>query len=269
MAHDTKNLHKAKRVKNDEFYTRYEDVEKELINYKEQLKGLWVYCPCDDYRWSNFYKYLKSNFNDFHLRHLTATNYDIGDGSYRCDFNGYEEVVTKMDGDGDFRSDECTNIMHNADIVITNPPFSLFREFLVWLNDKNFLILGAHNMCHYTVLFNLLKDEKVKIGGHKTHTLFRTPDVDDTDIGMTIWYTTLNTYQKEEYQPVNIEPGRKYDNYDAVDAKSTTIPANYDGLIGVPVSYICKPNHNYRLVDRINPMIDGKYIYKRLIIKRK
>lgn len=128
-----KNLHEAKRNKNDEFYTRYEDIEKELKHYKEYLKGKTVYCPCDDYRWSNFVKYFKDNFSTLGLKKLYASNYDIGEGAYKYSYDGKVETVMKCEGNGDFRSEECTKIMKSCDIVITNPPFSLFREFINWL----------------------------------------------------------------------------------------------------------------------------------------
>lgn len=127
------NLHQAKKAKNDEFYTQYEDIEKELVHYKDELAGKWVYCPCDDYRWSNFVKYFKDNYEELKLKHLTATNYDIGDGAYRYDYNGKEETITRLENNGDFRSEECTKIKDECDIVITNPAFSLFRDFIQWL----------------------------------------------------------------------------------------------------------------------------------------
>lgn len=257
MGHDTKNLHKAKRVKNDEFYTRYEDVEKELIKYKEQLEGLWVYCPCDDYRWSNFYKYLKSNFNNFHLRHLTATNYDIGDGSYRCDFNGYEEVVTKMDGNGDFRSDECTRIMQNADIVITNPPFSLFMEFIQWLKENDFLIIGHTNAVTYKGFFSNIKDGTVKIPVFNKILKF---DGGDVQIG---WYTTLSVPYKNDLKLTKVyspEYYPKYDNYDAIEvSKTVNIPMDYDGVMGVPITFLDKYNPNqFEIVDAREVALNDK-----------
>lgn len=130
------NLHKAKKAKNDEFYTRYEDIEKEMQHYTEHLKGKLIYCPCDDWRWSNFVKYFKDHFNDLGLKGLVATNYDIGDGAWIYEYDGTNESVNRLEGNGDFRSTECTAIKDACDIVITNPPFSLFREFVKWLfND--------------------------------------------------------------------------------------------------------------------------------------
>ena len=127
------NLHKAKKEKNDEFYTQLSDIEKEMVHYKDQLKGMWVYCPCDDYRWSNFWKYFYDNFNELQLKRLTATNYDIGEGAYKAEYDGENMTVTQLEGNGDFRSPECTKIKDECDVVITNPPFSLFREFINWM----------------------------------------------------------------------------------------------------------------------------------------
>ena len=131
-----KNLNAAKRNKNDEFYTQYEDIEKEVQHYTDFLQDKWVYCPCDDYRWSNFVKYFKDNFQKLKLKHLTATNYDIGDGAYRYDYNGIEEKITALKGNGDFRSEECTKIKDECDVIITNPPFSKFRVFVKWMEEK-------------------------------------------------------------------------------------------------------------------------------------
>lgn len=131
-----KNLIEAKKVKNDEFYTRYEDIEKEVVHYKNQLKGRIVYCPCDDYRWSNFPRYFKEHFKEYGLKMLICTNYDIGDGAWKYSYDGVNEVVDELKGNGDFRSEECTRIKDmEGVVVITNPPFSLFREFINWLKE--------------------------------------------------------------------------------------------------------------------------------------
>ena len=136
MPGNNRNLLKAKEAKNDEFYTRYSDIEKEVIHYKDQLKGRIVYCCCDDYRWSNFVKYFKDHFSEFGLKMLIATNFNIGDGAYRYDYDGEKETIEKLKGNGDFRSEECTKIKDmEGVIVITNPPFSLFREFIDWLRE--------------------------------------------------------------------------------------------------------------------------------------
>ena len=132
------HLHKAKKAKSDEFYTRYADIEKEISNYRDQLEGKWVYSPCSDYRWSNFTKYFVDNFHHYGLSHYTCTNYDLGDGAFRFDYDGENTTITPLEGNGDFRSTECTKIKDECDIVIENPPFSLWRHFIYWLNDGTF-----------------------------------------------------------------------------------------------------------------------------------
>lgn len=137
------NLHNAKSAKNDEFYTLYEDVEKELINYIDFFAGKTVYCNCDDYRMSNFVKYFKDNFGTLGLKKLIATNYNIGNGSYYYEFNDKEEKITTLKGNGDFRSDECIEFLKESDVVVTNVPFSLFREYVAQLMEygKNLSLL--------------------------------------------------------------------------------------------------------------------------------
>lgn len=130
---NNKNLLDAKKAKNDEFYTRYEDIEKEISNYHMNLKNKWVYSPCDDYRWSEFKNYFVTNFTTIGLKHYTCTCIDIGDGAYRYDYDGINETITPID-DGDFRSAECTKIKDECDVVVTNPPFSLFNEFMQWMD---------------------------------------------------------------------------------------------------------------------------------------
>ena len=136
MAGNNRNLLRAKHARNDEWYTRYSDIEKEVIHYWDQLRGRIVYCPCDDYRWSNFVKYFKDHFQEIGLKRLIATNYNIGDGAYRYDFDGEKETVRELEGNGDFRSDECTRIKDMPGVVVvTNPPFSLMKVFIDWLRE--------------------------------------------------------------------------------------------------------------------------------------
>ena len=129
------NLHKARKAKNDEFYTQYKDIEAECQHYMEHFKDQWIYLPCDDEK-SNFWKYFVDHFDEFKLRRLTATHINFNGNSYRLDFDGTETKKTPLEGNGDFRSEECTKIKDDCDIVITNPPFSLFREFIKWLDEK-------------------------------------------------------------------------------------------------------------------------------------
>ena len=131
------NLHKARIAKNDEFYTQYKDVEAECQHYSDQFKNQWIYLPCDDEN-SNFWKYFVTNFKNFELKRLTATHINFDGNSYRLDFDGSETLKTPLNGNGDFRSEECTKIKDECDIVITNPPFSLFRQFVSWLNGSTF-----------------------------------------------------------------------------------------------------------------------------------
>ena len=136
MPGNNRNLLKAKQAKNDEFYSRYEDIEKEVIHYWPKLKGRIVYCPFDDYRWSNFVKYFKDHFQEIGLKRLIATNYNIGDGAYRYDYDGEKETVERLKFNGDFRSEECTKIKDmRVVVVISNPPFSLFGEVIDWLSE--------------------------------------------------------------------------------------------------------------------------------------
>lgn len=131
-----KNLQRARDTKYDEYYTMYEDIEQEVSHYWDALKGKRVLCPCDDYRHSNFVRYFVDNYDQIGLAGLTATCYDTGDGAWKWTYDGREGVAARLDGDGDFRSDEITALKDGwADIVVTNPPFSLWREFLDWLYD--------------------------------------------------------------------------------------------------------------------------------------
>ena len=130
---DNKNLHTARKARNDEFYTQYTDIENECKYYIEQFKNQWIYLPCDTEE-SNFWKYFVDHFKEYGLKRLTATHINLdGTSSYRLDYDGSETVKTPLQGNGDFRSEECTKIKDECDMVITNPPFSLFREFIKWL----------------------------------------------------------------------------------------------------------------------------------------
>lgn len=135
MAKDNSNLHRAKREKNDEFKTRLEDIENECQHYIKHFKDQWIYLPCDDEK-SNFWKYFVDHFTEYGLKRLTATHINLdGTSSYRLDYDGTETKKTALQGNGDFRSEECTQIKNDADMIITNPPFSLFREFVKWINE--------------------------------------------------------------------------------------------------------------------------------------
>ena len=257
------NLHKAKKARNDEFYTQYIDIEKEIQNYN--LEGKKIYCNCDDYRYSNFVKYFKDNFNRLKITYLTASNYDIGECAYKYEYDGVEEKITALKGNGDFRSEECVAFLKEADVVITNPPFSLFREYVALLMkyDKKFLIIGNMNAITYKEIFPYIKNNELWFGVsmNGANRWFEVPDnypVKENAAGYkeengkrllfvngVVWFTNisnkkLNTplvlckkYSAEEYH--------KYDNYDAIEcSKTVDIPMDYDGVIGVPISFLDK-----------------------------
>lgn len=131
MAKNNSNLHNAKKAKNDSFYTRYKDIEKEIKHY--DLKGMSIYSPCDDYRWSNFPKYFTEHFEELGITKYCCTNYDIGDGAWKYEYDGKNTTITQLEGNGDFRSPECTAIKDEYDTIVTNPPFSLMRDFIKWM----------------------------------------------------------------------------------------------------------------------------------------
>ena len=167
MPAKNKNMHAAKRAKNDEFYTQLTDIEKELKHYKDHFKDKVVFCNCDDPEESNFFKYFKMNFTHLGLRRLVTTHYDANQPTYRLDVvragHGNRPVRTELKQNGDFRSDECVEILKQADIVVTNPPFSLFREYVAQLVEygKQFLIIGNKNAITYKEVFRLIKESQV------------------------------------------------------------------------------------------------------------
>ena len=162
------NLHGAKKEKNDEFYTQIADIERELKNYQAYFRGKVVFCNCDDPEWSNFYKYFTHKFEFLGLSKVITTHYAKGERSYKLEYFGKDQQVvkTELHGDGDFRSDECLAILKEADVVVTNPPFSLFREYVAQLieNDKKFLIIGSNNAITYKEIFKYIKENKLWLG---------------------------------------------------------------------------------------------------------
>ena len=294
------NLHAAARAKKDEFYTQMEDIANELKHYKEHFRGKTVLCNCDDPYESNFFKYFALNFNSLGLRKLIATCYDgspvqgnellfdFGDGTdekkiaYKVeitevsDLNGDGRVdladvryllqndrnaLSTLQQHGDFRSAECIELLKEADIVCTNPPFSLFREYVAQLIafDKKFLIIGNQGSIIYKEIFPLFKEEKIWLGygfkGGATH--FTSPYDDiatasDHKKGMirvsgVHWFTNLEHSKRHEelvlYKSYTPETYPKYDNYDAIEvSKTADIPFNYKGIMGVPITFMDKFN---------------------------
>lgn len=306
------NLTSAKNAKNDEFYTQYHDIEKEINSYLEYdpnvFKDKTILMPCDDPEWSNFTKFFAQNFERFGLKKLISTSYapdskkfknnyqptlfEVNDpqfDEYKTKKNGKIFTLTRdksgdgkidvndlewsyLNGDGDFRSAEIKKMRDEADIIITNPPFSLFREFLAWIieADKQFVLIGSMNAITYKEIFALLKADKMWLGnGFKAgNAYFASPlskdyanGVYDKETGLVkfrncCWYTNLD--HGKRHQPLALmtmkdnlkfskhkdikENGyQNYDNYNAIEVSYTdAIPSDYDGIMGVPISFLDK-----------------------------
>ncbi len=285
------SLHAANRAKNDEFYTQLSDIEKELRHYKHHFKDKIVYCNCDDPRVSNFFHYFSYNFEQLGLKKLIATCYKsqnrdlfsqndsehaiyleyIGDKNGDNLPNPDEIAIKPLQGDGDFRSAECIELLKQADIVVTNPPFSLFREYVAQLieYEKKFLIIGNKNAITYKEIFPLIQNNQMWLGVTPmgTDMLFGVPDdyaavlVEKKKAGSSYriidgvikaraqacWFTNLDHDKRHEeltlirkYTP---ETYPKYDNYDAIEVGQVSeIPYDYDGVMGVPITFLDKYN---------------------------
>ena len=312
------NLHTAKATKNDEFYTQLEDIENELKYYKDYFNGKVVYCNCDGFlnkEKSNFFIYFSLNYEFLGLKGLICTKYNPnGKGKkyeYYGDLNGNnypdeEEVFTsELEGDGDFRSEECIELLKKCDIVCTNPPFSLFRQYVAQLFEykKNFLIIGNVNAISYKEVFPLIKENKMWLGvsSFNKGMYFGVPDdytYADTykfdrerngkkvmRVSSICWFTNLDHKKRHEelvlYKKYNEEEYPKYDNYDAIEvSKVTDIPMDYYGVMGVPITFLDKYcPEQFEIVGQMMttkvtefnfgyPYIDGKKKFARLLIKR-
>lgn len=270
------NLHKAKSDKYDEFYTQLVDIEAELKHYQLHFKDKVVLCNCDDASISNFYRYFHQNFQALGLKKLIAScyksHYDFlfndGDKAFYTQYDGDSEIKILFQVDGDFRSAECIDLLQQADIVVTNPPFSLFREYLTQLvtYNKKFLIVGAWNAVTYKGIFHLIKDGDVWPGmnSNRCFSGFIVPEnyplrgtearIDDdgnriVSLNNTCWFTNLPNGKRNELIPLTkkYSPAEypKYDNYDAINVgKVTDIPLDYDGVMGVPITFLDKFNPN-------------------------
>ena len=276
------NLHSAKTGKKDEFYTQLSDIEKELKHYKEHFKDKTVLCNCDDPRVSNFFHYFSYNFEQLQLKKLIATCYKNQDADlfskndsekaiyleYTGDKNGdntpnADEIGIKhLKGDGDFRSLECVELLKQADIVVTNPPFSLFREYVAQLieYDKKFVIVGHQNALTYKEIFKLIKENKIWLGygfsGGAAHFINKHYEdyatAGDHKDGMirvsgVVWFTNLEIKKRHEdlilYKKYTPEEYPTYENYNAINVNVTKdIPCDYEGLMGVPITFMDKYN---------------------------
>lgn len=315
MANQT--LHSAKKQKKDEFYTQLSDIEKELKHYKSHFNGKTVLCNCDDPRVSNFFKYFSYNFEYLGLKKLISTCYKNQDADwfskhdvekaiwleYNGDKNGNrvpdanEIGIREFNGDGDFRSDECIELLKQADIVVTNPPFSLFREYVAQLMEygKKFLIIGDKNAITYKDIFKNIKENKIWLGINPKVKTFLVPDDyegkliilgDDgkkysVNNGNKCWFTNLDYKKRHEnlilYKNYTPEEYPKYDNYDAIEvSKTANIPCDYDGVMGVPITFLDKYNPDqFEIIkfrkgdDDKDLSIHGKYPYFRILIRKR
>lgn len=315
MAKNT-NLHKAKAEKNDEFYTLLSDIEKEMVYYKDFFKDKIVYLNCDDDRESNFWKYFELNFDHLGLKKLVATHFDSQNPTYKIemtrgiDIDGdgkmtaKDIVQTPLKGNGDFRSAESIEILKEADVVVTNPPFSLFREYIGQMVEynKSFIVLGNMNAVTYKEVFPLFKDNKVWYGASISSgdREFQVPDdypltasgfrVDENGkkyvrVKGIRWFTNIEHSKCNEklilYKHYSNEYYPKYDNYNAINVdKTKEIPCDYDGIMGVPITFLDKYNPNqFEIVsipnDTLRGMlksndgkVNGKAKYARILIKK-
>jgi len=269
----------ARASKQDEFYTQLSDIEKELKHYTKHFKGKNVLCNCDDPRVSNFFHYFTYNFGKLGLKKLVTTCYknnqpdlysknDSEKGIY-LEYSGdrnrnrvpdpAEIGIHNLEGDGDFRSEECVKLLKQADIVVTNPPFSLFREYVEQLikSGKKFLIIGNQNAISYKEIFAFLKADKVWLG-YSHPVAFMVPDhyemrevrswrdengTNWRSFGNACWFTNLDIAKRHEdlilYKTYERKHYPKYHNYDAIEvSKFTDIPSDYDRAMGVPVTFL-------------------------------
>lgn len=327
MANKNKHLRKANKSKNDEFYTQLSDVEKELRHYKEHFKGKVVFCNCDDPRVSNFFHYFSYNFEQLGLKKLITTCYKNqnpglfsehdSEKAIYLEYTGEknednipnpEEIGIKhLNGDGDFRSDECVELLKQADIIVTNPPFSLFREYVAQLikYDKKFIIIAHQNAITYKEIFKLIKDNKMWLGygfsGGAAH--FINDHYEDyatagehkegmIRISGVVWFTNLEIKKRHEdlilYKTYSPEEYPTYDNYNAINVdKTKNIPMDYAGAMGVPITFLDKYSpEQFEIIDGLNrysildgpteetrgkylAQVNGKPIYVRIVIKNK
>lgn len=315
-----KSFRDAKTAKKDEFYTQLVDIENELKHYKEHFKDKVVLCNCDDPRVSNFFHYFSYNFEKLGLKRLITTCYknqerdlfsqNDSERAIWLEYNGdknsnrvpdpNEIGINYFKGDGDFRSQECINLLKQADIVVTNPPFSLFREYVAQLieYDKKFVIIGHQNAIKYKEIFPLIKENKIWLGygfkggaGHFYSHYEDTATAGDHREGMirvsgVNWFTNLDIQKRHEdlilFKQYNSEEYPLYDTFDAINVdKTSDIPKDYYGIMGVPITFLDKYNpEQFEIVGEFNngsdsdldlakPIIQGIQKYSRIAIRHR
>lgn len=303
---DHKNLNRAWASKNDEFYTQYSDVVLEMEHYGECFRDASVYCNCDCPKYSAFWRYFHSNFADLGLKKLASTFYSLSQPVCVAIYEGGNDSDPlagdsyPLAGNGDFRNQECIELLKEADIVVTNPPFSLFREYAAQLAeyDKKFIILGNMNASHYRDFLPLIKDGKVWVGANvnggtrKGNTLHFTTSEDYTGrmfirdgipmAAVPCWWFTNLKYLSEgkgirlhkNYTPAEYP---RYDNCDAVECRrARLIPKDYEGTIGVPCTFLRYYDpEQFEILgldldmtdDRDYLRVNGRMLYNRILIR--
>ena len=248
------NLRSAKIAKNDEYYTKASDIENELRHYKEHFRGKTILCNCDDPEWSEFWRYFHLNFAFLGLKKLISTHYDSDKPTYKMVYEGGNDAdyevgeKTKFMQNGDFESKECLDLLDECDIVATNPPFSLARRYLRTLmeHNKKFVIVGDLNWITYKEVFPLITENRIWLGNNHIKE-FRQPDGTFKQFGNKLWFTNLDIPKRHEklilWEHYSPDKYPKFDNFDAISVnKVNEIPCDYDGLMGVPVSYLDRWN---------------------------
>lgn len=251
------SLHAAKDAKFDEFYTRIEDINEEMNHYEDKFRGKTIFCNCDDPTWSNFWRYFHLNFEYLGLKKLIATHYEPGEvQTYKMEYTGGDDenfetgIKTNLEQNGDFRSSECIDLLKSADIIVTNPPFSLFREYMATLMKykKQFLIIGNMNASHYKEIFPLLKNNQVWFGLSAPKE-FLQKDGTIKKFGNIHWYTNLDHYKRHEILETTYFYSKKddlypdlypkYENFDGINVdKVNQIPLDFNGFMGVPDGFL-------------------------------
>ena len=302
------NLHAAKSAKNDEFYTQLRDVEKEMNYYKDFFRGKKVLCNCNDDNWSSFFKYFSTNFENLELAKLTCVSYNEVAHGVKYVFDNQNISITELKGHGDFRDEECRALLDESDVVVTNPPFSLFRQFIVLMTEfkKKFIIVGNGNAVTYKEVFPYIKNKQIWMGVSKgiggKMSFYASDDYDNkhnyynedgrklAQVNNACWFTNIEHSKRhlplDLYKHYNSKDYPKYDNYDAIDSKTAEIPIGYDGVIGVPITFLdkfCQDQFeivgcSYKFGDYCGAHIDGKdwspsvnnkNVYARIFIRHK
>lgn len=280
-----KNLAIAKNNKNDEWYTRLVDIEKELKLYSKHLKDKIVYCNCDSEK-SEFWNYFKSNFETLQLKKLIATHYNPNGKSYKLEINKDNNIVqqTILSSNGNFNSDECVTILQEVDVVITNPPFSLIREFVALLlqHNKDFLIVSPITTVGYKEIFPYFKNDIMFVGHNFIYNFYNSQG-EKVRIGNGCWIGTLKSDKdtpfielKKLYRD-NKDKYIVYDNFDAINIPSyKEIPCDYTGVMGVPITFLKRYNPNQFKIVGFRKGNDGKDLryketefFSRVLIQRR